>query len=131
MTHTKSSQYLEEIVALSAMGDRIRSIDSWNAVIKRLGDPVAREDSKITRRRDLGSSRGMVASSASSLADPVLLTKPLTSPTSPPSGGSSGRSRPSSPTVNSTRSSNRGISLPRLVGGRHFSENGFEDIVPG
>ena len=65
MTRTKSNQPLEEIVALgdkgyssavqaimSAIGSYVRSIDAWNALIERLGEPAAGEDSKITKRRN-------------------------------------------------------------------------------
>ena len=65
MTRTKSSQPLEEVVALGdegysnaieaimgAIGDRVRSIDAWNTVIERLGEPAVGADSNITKRRN-------------------------------------------------------------------------------
>ncbi|KAL6308599.1 hypothetical protein BKA93DRAFT_725412, partial [Sparassis latifolia] len=65
MTHKKDSQRREEIIALGTMGydnavkammatigDRLRSIDAWNNVLRRLGDPVEGESENVTESRD-------------------------------------------------------------------------------
>ncbi|ETW74722.1 hypothetical protein HETIRDRAFT_127172 [Heterobasidion irregulare TC 32-1] len=65
MTHKEGSQRREEIVALGTMGydngvkammatigDCLHSIDAWNNVLRRLGDPVEGESENVTESRD-------------------------------------------------------------------------------
>lgn len=65
MTHKHGSQRREEIVALGTMGydnaikammatigDNLQSIDAWNNVLCRLGDPVEDERESVTESRD-------------------------------------------------------------------------------
>jgi hypothetical protein len=65
MTHKKGSQRREEIVALgtmgydnavkammAAIGKRLQSIDAWNTVLRRLGNPVEGESEDVTESRD-------------------------------------------------------------------------------
>ena len=65
MTHKEGSQRREEIVALGIMGydnavkammatigDRLYSIDVWNNVLRRLGDPVEGESENVTESRN-------------------------------------------------------------------------------
>ncbi|KAF8270015.1 hypothetical protein EI94DRAFT_854808 [Lactarius quietus] len=65
MTRQKDSQRREEIVALGTMGydnavrammatigDRLQSIDAWNNVLLRLGDPEEGERENVTESRD-------------------------------------------------------------------------------
>ncbi|KIY44819.1 hypothetical protein FISHEDRAFT_77229 [Fistulina hepatica ATCC 64428] len=64
MTRGTTSQAREEFVALgntgynnavkammSTIGDLLRSIDAWNDVLDRLGEPVEGENSRVTERR--------------------------------------------------------------------------------
>ncbi|KAH9947295.1 hypothetical protein B0H21DRAFT_778635 [Amylocystis lapponica] len=65
MTHKKGRQRPEEIVVLGTMGydntvtammatigDRLQSIDAWNNVLRRLGDPVEGENENVTESCD-------------------------------------------------------------------------------
>jgi hypothetical protein len=62
---TEDSRHREEIVALgtmaynnaikammTAIGNRVQSIEAWNRSLQRLGDPVEGEDRKVTERRN-------------------------------------------------------------------------------
>jgi hypothetical protein len=64
MTYKQGAQRREEIVALGTIGydnairammatirDRLRSIDGWNGVLRRLGEPVEGENTRVTERR--------------------------------------------------------------------------------
>ena len=64
MTHRTTSQAREEFVALgnmgynnavkammSTIGNLLRSIDAWNEVLGRLGEPVEGENGRVTERR--------------------------------------------------------------------------------